>query len=110
MNWLDMFNDPLVRAALLWVGGFLMSKFGNVVTKALPVILLVLNALLEGLRIMFPGNADAAMLAEFSPNRGLGSFLLNILLPVLLAVGANSGSKNTVEWVRVGGALLKRRQ
>ena len=111
---LDWINDPGVKAILLLGGGFLMSRWGPFVKKAVPMLLLVASALVQAIHSMFPGVEGAVpagyATAALLPVKGIGGFVMGSLIPALLAIGIHSGSKNTRQWAELGMALSKPRK
>lgn len=107
-------NNMLVRGALGWLGMTLVLRKGDVVRKAVPTVLLVVNVLFEALRLLFPdmvppaSAADAVAAAEAS-----APWWQRLALAIgsaVVAVGLHSGSKNTKEWADIGFRLIDKMQ
>jgi hypothetical protein len=111
----DLLQNVAVRTLLLMVGAAVLKKWPAFVNKAIPIALLVANSFYEGLTAMFPALVPAAHAAADalatagSGHHGLafGKFFFNAVVPVVLAVGAHSASKNTREWANVGWKVLQ---
>ena len=104
-------NSPTSKTVLLLVGGVVLKKWGAFVNKAVPFALLVLSGLTQTLHTMFPDVSGpiqpaAYAVAAFSTRSGWGGFLFGSVVPVLMAVGIHSKSKNLSEWAKIGCAMF----
>ena len=104
---LDFLNQPMVKTALLLVGGLVLKQWPQVVNKTIPLTVQILSALIQTLHVAFPEAAPvqpaAYIAAALSPaTGGLVSWLVGSLVPAFLAVGMQSSVKNTAEWSKVG--------
>jgi hypothetical protein len=112
-QWAAWLNDPAVKTGLLFAGGMVLRYWGAFVSKAIPVALLGASSFLSTLRLMFPvlvapdGVPTAFSFASFagvdyyvaaSPGAATASWLWNTALPLVIAVGSQSASKNTAQW------------
>lgn len=106
MTWVE---NPMVKSALLFLGGWALKRWPSFVNKAIPVALLVVSALLSIIKSAFPDVvADGAVIAtvvQAAP--WWKGFILDCVVPVLLAVGAHSHAKNTREWWETGAKIYK---
>jgi hypothetical protein len=101
LGWLD---NPAVKYFLLLIGGFALKKWPAFVNKAIPLALLVTSILIAALHSLFPDLVPAANAAVTSAVRGgipvlpwWKWFLMDVLMPVALAVGTQSSVKNTTQ-------------
>lgn len=108
-NVMDWLANPMVKTALLFVGGFILKRWPEFVNKAIPVALLAISALLTLLRALFPDAvpADGAVAAVSQAAPWWKGFVVDVLVPTLLAVGAHSHAKNTREWWQAGARIWK---
>ena len=102
----DFVNNPMVKTLLLLVGGVALKKWPAFVTKFVPLALLVVSGILSALQALFPALVPAAhaCIAQAvtiplpTPHQPWWQYLLtSVLMPVLLAVGAHSTTKNTIQ-------------
>lgn len=107
-------NGPMVKTGALLLGGFALRQWPQVVNKAIPVLLAACSAVVSVVHLIFPEQAlapTAALMpaayfsAAVAHGGGWGSFFSGILVPVVLAVGVNSGQKNVAEWARLGAGV-----
>ena len=89
--------NPLVRTLLLLIGGQFVKRWGVMAKKLVPLVLLALSIVIEGITAMFPDAAKPTLHA--APPAALWHFAVAVLLPVLLAVGIQSSIKNTAQGV-----------
>lgn len=111
-------NGPLVKTALLLVSGFVLKQWPQVVNKAIPLLLGVASTLVSVVHLLFPEQAlapTAALMpastyfaAAVAHGGGWGSFFSGTFVPLVLAVGINSGQKNVAEWFKIGAAVWDR--
>lgn len=120
-------NDTMVKTVLLFVGGFILKKWEPFVNKAIPVMALLASAFISTLQTMFPSvvpppGTTPAMYepASFVATTFAGvpfyavntaaakgaSWVWNTLVPIAFAIGTQSGSKNTIEWFKMGLKLF----
>lgn len=109
MAWLA---GPFGKVALLAVGGFLLKRWEPFINKAIPSVLMGVSLLMEVLRAMFPAlvpdaNAATMFAAVMQEGPMWQRMLMNTVLPVVFAVGMQSGAKNTAEWWRVGFKMFQ---
>jgi len=97
-------NNPMVRAALLWAVGYALKKWPDFVNKAIPLALTICSvgvSVLQFVATLFVGVAHAQGAVTIplpQPHQPWWQYLLtSVLLPVVLAVGAHSTVKNTVQ-------------
>lgn len=108
MQWLE---NPLFAGVLLFVGGEVLTRWGNVVKRAVPTVLLVMSTLMALLHALFPSlvpaaqAAVAAVAAEHAAPWWVG--VLHAVASSAVAVGIHSGSKNTRQWAEFGFRLLE---
>lgn len=117
-QWAAWLNDPTVKTGLLLAGGMLLRFWQPFVNKAIPVALLGASSFLSTLRLMFPvlvtpdGLPTAFSFASLagvdyyvaaSPGAATASWLWNTALPLAIAVGSQSATKNTAQWFTLLG-------
>jgi|SRR6185436_954065 len=112
---LEFLASPLAKVILLNVGGWILKTWPPFVNKAIPVALLLVSALYQMLVDLWPGlvpDAHAAVILAAGGGlpwwKAAGIWLGNVGLPVIIAVGLHSTSKNVREWASLGNGLLKR--
>lgn len=105
---MDILNTPealvLLKTLALLIGGAILRRWPAFVNKAIPLALIVLSQAHDIIVLMFPGIAHAS--ADIGPSKPHIPWLISTLLPAILAVGLNSGAKNTREWVKAGLRVL----
>lgn len=121
MDWLAAIgtwvSDPTGKTILLFVGGLILKKWGAFVNKAIPAALLVVSIIVEVLKALFPLLVPAAHAAADSLAVGAAvavaavpwwkTILLDVLVPTLLASGAQSQMKNTRQWADFGWRIFQ---
>ena len=108
---LDWLNDPAIKSVLLLVGGFILKKWPKFVNQFIPLALLTASIILGVVKalweLMVPAahaldslvtNFAPTVAAVPAPHQPWWMFVINVILvPVLLAVGAHSTGKNTIQ-------------
>lgn len=101
---LDWLNDPTIKTVLMFFGGLVLKKWSGFVNKFIPVALLGISILLAALKALFPmlvPDAEAATVTAAVVSVPWWKWLLvDVLVPVLLAVGAHSSVKNTTQGIQ----------
>jgi xanthine/uracil/vitamin C permease (AzgA family) len=107
--------NPLAQAILLNVGGWILKTWPQFVNKAIPLALLIVSILGNLLAALWPNLVPAAGAAELAQAvasvpwwKAAGLWGWQVALPVVIAVGLHSSSKNVREWASLGNGLLKR--
>lgn len=97
-------NNPMIRAALLWAVGYALKKWPDFTNKAIPMALTICSAAVSVLQFivsLFVGVAHAQGAVTIplpQPHQPWWQYVLvSVLLPVIMAVGAHSAAKNTVQ-------------
>lgn len=112
---LEWFDNPVIRGLIGYVGAFLLARYGNIVRKSVPMVLLVANTVITVIGILFPAlvspahAADGAALVE-AVKAPWWHNLLVILTSTVISVGVHSAPKNTLEWVQDGFELVRKRR
>lgn len=107
--------NPLTKAILLNVGGWILKQWPPFVNRAIPLALLVVSALHELLASLWPNLVPSVHAAVYAAATGslpwwkaAGLWGWQVALPVVIAVGLHSSSKNVRQWAGAGQGLLKR--
>lgn len=117
---LETINRPDVKFALSLVGGFLIKRMAVIESRAIPLVLQVVNLLVTFLAVAFgvtfqPGITHALGLdvgtvvsAGIFSGLKLGP-VLDALATVALASGTQSQLKNVLQWLQAGATLIKKK-
>jgi hypothetical protein len=103
MEWL---NSPLVKTLLLLVAGFALKKWPAFLNKWIPLALTFVSGLLTFVQflasLLVPvAHAQGVTIPLPQPHQPWWHYLaVSVLLPVLMAVGAHSSGKNTIQALR----------
>jgi len=108
---LEMLANPLVAGLMLFLGGQMLTRWGSVVKRAVPVVLLFVSTTLAVLHSLFPDLVPAAQAAVAAvAAEHAAPWWQNVLGAVtatVVAVGMHSGSKNTRQWAEFGFRILE---
>lgn len=109
-----LMNNMLLRGLLGAVGMLLLTKQAGFVKKAVPVILLAVNIILEVVKVMFPGLVTPAQAAEMvgavAAHAPWWKHWLLVVGSTAVAIGMHSGPKNAREWADLGFELFDKSQ
>lgn len=111
MDFQNIIDNPVFRGLLGYLGAFLIAKNPNLIRKAVPVVLLVANLVVELVRVLFPAlvpDAHAADAVRVVSATRWFDHLLVVIGSTAVSVGLHSGPKNTIEWIQAGLGLFRK--
>lgn len=100
----EFLGNPLVKYALMLIGGLILKRAPSFNNKAIPFVNLLFSTITAILNTMFGAHAGvmpatfetaAIVVAAESSRSWWQSFLFDALLPWLAATGTHSAAKNT---------------
>jgi hypothetical protein len=109
---LDFLNNPLVKAAMVAVGAWLLRKWPKFVNEAVPLVTGIYSVLTTVIGLLFPSHVPTTISASYSVAMFLGtvgvpwwqSLIFDGILPWLMGYGANRAAGHTKEWAAGQGA------